>query len=114
MVNSNITIALKNDMIKYDIKEISIFKLSSLRRCEFKSIKNINIENKKLWLEILCPLCGKSHKYEYNIQEVLNSKLIVGGCKEIYIPLFYMGDKNKVLEKVKLFNRINNKVYALL
>lgn len=113
MINLNITIALKNHMAKYEIGEVSIFKLSSLKY-EFKSIKNISIENKQVYLEIMCPLCGENHKYEYNIQEVLNSKLIVGGCKEIYIPLFYIGDQDKVLEKVKIFNITNSTIYALL
>ncbi|WP_097026598.1 hypothetical protein [Clostridium peptidivorans] len=113
MINSNITIALKNHMIKYEIRKVSIFKLSSLKY-EINSIKNVIIENRQVCLEIVCPLCGQNHKYEYSIQEVLNSKLIVGGCKEIYIPLFYIGDQEKVLEKVKLFNSTNNKVYALL
>lgn len=113
MINSNITIALKNHMIKYEIREISIFKLSSLKY-EFDSIKNVSIQDRQVCLEIVCPLCGRNHQYEYSIQEFLNSKLIVGGCKEIYIPLFYIGNHKKVIEKVKLFNSTNNKIYALL
>lgn len=112
MINSNITIALKNHMIKYKIREVSIFKLSSLKY-EIDSIRNVSIESRQVCLEIACPLCAQNHRYEYSIQEVLNSKLIIGGCKEIYIPIFYIGDHKKVIEKVKLFNSTNNKVYAL-
>lgn len=107
------TIALKNNEGEYDIKSISIFRTNnfnvsfSLAHSKFKNSKDII-------MKVKCPLCGNYHSYKFPITDFFKRELIVGGCELIGMPLFYIGNKNKIEEKINKINKIEKKVCAYI
>jgi hypothetical protein len=98
------TIALKNNNGGYDVSVISVFNAA---RSKSKSGQNIN-------LKVRCPLCGGTHAYKYSLHEFCTKTLIVGGCEFTGMPLFYLGDNQRVHEKINRINRIDKKICAYI
>lgn len=73
-----------------------------------------NIENKQIFFKMKCPLCGKIHRYSYNIKEFFKRQMIVCGCECFGIPLFYIGNKEKVRERVTKHNELKEKMYMMM
>jgi len=106
------TIAVKNDQGGYDIKNISIFDVNVLNVCF--SLTHSKKCSKNIIIKVKCPLCGNFHSYKYGTADFLKRDLIVGGCELIGMPLFYLGNKIKVEQKVDKYNKIEKKVCAYI
>lgn len=96
------TIALKNNNGGYDVSGISVFNAA---RSKSKSGQSIN-------LKVRCPLCGGVHTYKYSLHEFCSKTLIIGGCEFTGLPLFYLGDRARVQEKISRISKIEKKICA--
>lgn len=112
LFNTDISIALKNFEGFYDLETFSIFETNKISE-NFTSLEIKNC-NKIISFKVRCPHCGKYHNYKYSINEFIKKELIVGGCEILGLPLFYMGNYNKVNKKVSRHNNINKQLYAMI
>lgn len=113
LINSKISIALKNAYDQYEIKEISIFEMEKLKMA-FPCIQINSIGHKQIIFTIKCPLCGEVHYFKYNINEFLKREVIIGGCETLGIPLFYIGNESKVNERINKVNEQKSDLLAML
>ncbi|MDP4177269.1 MAG: hypothetical protein Q8900_02880 [Bacillota bacterium] len=110
--NSNVCIALKNDFGGYDIKNISLFDIKKIETI-FTNFKIVINKNKEVVITLKCPICYNYHTYRYNINELFNREMNIGGCDVLGMPVFFIGDYNKIIEKVNKFIEVNSKMYAM-
>jgi hypothetical protein len=112
LLNTDISIALKNYSGCYDLKRFSIFEINQINK-SFTSLE-VKIYGKTISFEFKCSLCGKYHYYKYGINELIKKEIIVGGCEVLGLPLFYLGNYDKVKTIVNKHNNTNKQVYAML
>lgn len=112
LFNTDISIALKNFQGFYDIETFSVFEINKINK-NFTSLEIKNY-NKAIFFKVKCPHCGKHHNYKYSINEFIKKELIIGGCEVLGLPLFYMGDYNRVNKRVSRYNNINKQLYAMI
>lgn len=112
LLNTDISIALKNFYGQYDINRFSLFERNKINR-NFISLQ-VKVNNNGIMLKLRCPLCGKYHYYRYSLNEFIKKSLIVGGCEVLGMPLFYVGSYDKVKQRVRRHNQINKKLYAMI
>jgi hypothetical protein len=113
LINSQISIAIKNAYDQYEIKEISIFEIEKLK----KVLPCIQIKtkgHKDFNFTIRCPLCSEEHSFKYNINEFLKREVVIGGCETLGIPLFYIGNKSKVHERIDKVNEQKSDIIAMI
>lgn len=106
--NSLITIALKDELGMYNIKNTDIFKLKKIN----KSLNNLEIEfkNKEVSIKFKCPACGKHHHFKYHVSDMFNQEVIICGCNTLGIPVLFMGNKEKVSNITGKYNEISKKL----
>lgn len=112
VLNTNISIALKDFNGCYVLQKFSIFETNELNK-SFSSL-GVEIYDKTLCFKVKCSLCGKYHYYKYNINELIKKGLTVGGCEVLGLPLFYIGRYEKVNQIVSRHNNINKQICAML
>jgi hypothetical protein len=113
LLDTDMSIALKNIYGTYDINNFSLFETDKINR-SFTSLKVKVRNNKEIIFKIKCPICGKYHSYKYGINEFIKRRFIVGGCEALGTPLFYIGTYDKVMQKVNQVKNINKQVYAMI
>lgn len=106
------TVAVKNNQGGYDIKNISIFEANDFNVCF--SLAHSKKSSKNIIIKVKCPLCCNYHTYKYSTSDFLKRDLIVGGCELIGMPLFYLGNRIKVEQKVNKYNKIEKKICAYI
>lgn len=111
ILETNRTMALKNVEGTYDIKKISLFG-NGLQDISVSITSQESESGSTVVLKIICPLCGSVHSYKYNVQDFVCRPIIAGGCDFTGMPLFYMGDPEKVINKIDKIKKINKKIYA--
>lgn len=113
LIESNKCFAIKNEYGKYLLKEVSLFNLKDLTNI-VTSVKDVKVIEKELSLHVECPICGNIHVYTYSIKDLLvYNRLIVGGCKLLNNPIFYIGSYEKVKRRIITYNEINKNIYAM-
>lgn len=112
LLDMDISIALKNFSGSYDVKNFSLFETSKIGE-RFPSLK-LKTVNKGISIEIKCPVCEGFHYYRYSFNELIKRELIVGGCEVLGIPLFYIGNYDKVKQRVDRCNNVNRSLYAMM
>jgi len=113
LLNTDVSIALKNFYGDYDINRFSLFETNRINE-NFISLKVKVQNNREIILMVKCPICGKEHYYKYSVNEFVRRKLIIGGCEALGEPLFYIGKYDKVSEKISQFRNINSRIYAMI
>ena len=113
LIDTNISIALRNTYGSYDIKEFSIFELVNLKEVA-EELKINTSKNKYVTLNVNCPLCGKYHDYKYSSFELINREVIIAGCEELAIPVLFIGKSFKVKERINRYKEINTKILAMI
>lgn len=113
LLDSNISIAIKDESGKYIIKNTCFFKLKELNK-EITSLNSIKIFNGEILFNICCPLCGESHCYTYSLKELISRDILIGGCDEIGIPVFYIGNYEKIRKRILNYDNINKDIYAMI
>lgn len=110
--NLNVCIALKNDFGGYNIKNVSLFNIKKIETV-FTDFKVVINKNKEVIITLKCPICHNYHTYRYNINELFKREMSIGGCEVLGMPVFFIGDYNKITQQVNKFIEINNKMYAM-
>ncbi|WP_125153334.1 hypothetical protein [Clostridium rectalis] len=111
IICTNISLALKNIRGEYDLKDVSLFEIKNKISTSFKNIK---VVDKYIEFRVYCPLCEGYHNYKYKLKDIFKNNLIVGGCEELGLPLFYIGSHDRINKKIAEYNNINNTIYAML
>lgn len=111
--NTNIAIALKNFSGEYEIKELTIFEMENLNK-SFPSIEvNIN-KSTEIVMKVKCPLCLGYHFYNYTVNDIIKRHMVIGGCEELGIPIFFIGKSNNVEQKVSEYKQSIKELYAMI
>jgi hypothetical protein len=113
LINSQISIAIKNAYDKYEIKEISIFEIEKVKKY-FSCVQIKTKGHREFSFTIKCPLCSEIHSYKYNINEFLKREVVIGGCETLGIPLFYIGNESKVHERIDKVNDQKSDIIAMI
>lgn len=113
LLNTDVSIALKSFYGDYDINIFSLFETNRINE-NFTSLKVKVQNNRQIILKVKCDLCGKDHYYKYSVNEFIRRKLIVGGCEVLGEPLFYIGNYDKVNQKITQFKNVNRDIYAMI
>lgn len=113
LVDTSITIAVKNCMAQYDMRKIDVFTLKYIS-LYFNDLYAECVCSKEIHLKIKCPICGEYHKYEYKIKNLTKGIICIGGCENIGSPIVFLGKSNKVEEKINKYKEVNKKIYVML
>lgn len=110
--STSYSVAFKNCNGKYDISELSLFKIENLN----EQLKNVNVDfkNKEINIKVKCHLCEGYHIYKYNLKKLKTCKLIIGGCTTLGEAIFIIGKNNEVQSYVNKQETIIKKIYAML
>ena len=111
--DTNIAMALKNSKGEYKIEELTIFEIESMNN----RFPSLNIElNKGNEIVIMakCPLCGEGHLYHYNVNELLKRNMVIGGCEQLALPIFFIGKNQKVIQKVTEHRQTIKRIHAMI
>lgn len=112
ILDTSISVALKDEFGKYDIKNINLFKINEANSL-FKFMK-IKLNNKNtVMISLRCPLCGKWHTFNCCVSNVISQELVVCGCKTLGMPVLFVGNNGEVKARVKQYNKINKEIYAI-
>lgn len=111
--NTEIGIALKGYEGQYDIKTLTVFEIERINR-RFASLEAKLDRNKNVKVKARCPLCGEYHQYYYSINDFLKRDMVIGGCEKLGMPIFYIGNKGKVSERINQFNEARRNIYAMI
>jgi hypothetical protein len=113
LCNTNLSLALKNQLGKYEMLNFTIFQIKILEK-QFENL-NVNlINNSEISIKLKCPFCSKYHYYKFKINDFRNTKMFIGGCENLGLTIFFIGDFKKVSETIKRHNEIDNMVYAMI
>jgi hypothetical protein len=105
--------ALKNSNGEYKIEELTIFEIESMNT----RFPSLNVELQKcneIIITVKCPLCGEFHFYHYNINELLKRNMVIGGCEQLALPIFFIGKNQKVIQKVKEHRQTIKRIRAMI
>lgn len=113
LFNTEISIALKDSFGRYEIIDFSIFDFTKINnRYNWLQIK-LN-KNKQIVFNVKCILCGKNHYYRYSVCDIVKRDILIGGCEVLGIPLFYIGNKEKVLQKIGRYVESNSIISSMI
>lgn len=111
--NTALRIAVKNEMGQYEEKQISLFELYNIHE-KYGNLEISNNRSREIKFKIKCPICNRTHYYRYSLIELMKREMIVSGCEIIGIPVFFIGNNEKVIERINKYKEINKKVYAMI
>ena len=112
VIDTNYAIAFRSIYGNFDFNEATLFNLE--RDNEGVSNLRINTRNKEITIFIKCPICCKHHNYRYNLSEIINNTLIIGGCEEVGIPVFYLGNSSKVRQRISKYNQMKIETLGMI
>ena len=111
--DTNIAMALKDCNGQYNVVEMTIFELESMNT-KFSSLNVELHRGNEILIEVKCCLCGENHSYHYNIKELLKTNMVIGGCEQLALPIFFIGKNEKVIEKANKHRQTIEKIYAMI
>ena len=98
--DTNIAMALKNSNGQYKVEELTIFEIESMNT-KFPSLNVELHKGNEILIKVKCSLCGEYHFYHYNINELLKRNMVIGGCEQLALPIFFIGKNRKSYRKSK-------------
>lgn len=112
ILDTSISIALKNQFGQYDIKSTSLFKIKEANN--LSELMKIDLKNKNtVIIKAKCPLCSKWHSFNFCVNDMINQELILCGCKTLGTPVLFIGEDKNVRSRVKKYNKIIKETYAI-
>ena len=111
--DTNIAMALKNSNGQYKVEQLTIFEIESINT-KFPSLTLKVNKGNEIVIKVKCSLCAEYHLYHYNISELLKRNMVIGGCEELALPIFFIGKSQKVIEKVNDHRKTIEKIYAMI
>lgn len=111
--DTNIAMALKNSNGQYKVYEMTIFEIESVNT-RFSSLNLKVSKGNEIVMKVKCSLCGEYHSYYYNIVELLKRDMVIGGCEQLALPIFFIGKNRKVIEKANEHRKTIEKIYAMI
>lgn len=112
IIDTVVSIAFKNCVDKYDIKRFSIFNINDISM-HFETIQVKRNNDNEFEFKVKCPICGEEHYYNYKIDNLIKETMVIGGCEKIGVPIFFIGKREKVEEKINKYEEVNKKIYAM-
>ncbi|QGU94125.1 hypothetical protein GOM49_02295 [Clostridium bovifaecis] len=112
LIDTVVSAAFKNSLGQYDIKRISIFNITDMYKY-FNCIEVNSVLSREIQLKIKCPICEEHHYYCYDITHLIKGSMVIGGCEKLGYPVFFIGNKEKVEEKINKYKEVNEKIYAM-
>lgn len=113
LVDTLITVAFKNSFEQYNLRRISVFEITNID-LYFNIIECKKINKKELKILIKCPICGENHSYTYKFNDFIKRSMVIGGCEKLGLPVFYIGNREKVEEKINKYKEIRKEIYAMI
>lgn len=113
ILDTNIAMALKDSNGQYKVEELTIFEIESMRT-KFPCLYVKLNKGDEILIEVKCSLCGDYHSYHYNINELLKTNMVIGGCEQLALPIFFIGKNEKVIKKVNEHRQTIEKIYAMI
>nr|WP_272507503.1 hypothetical protein [Clostridium aestuarii] len=92
---------------------LPVFKITNLPTY-FSGLQINYIDSKEIQINVKCPICGECHNYTYNIVEFIKGTMIIGGCEKIGLPIFFIGNTEKVEQKINKYKEVNEKIHAMI
>lgn len=112
ILNTRVTIAYKNDLGFYDVKNVDIFKLGSEN--PFTLFELSIYKRKEFLIRAKCPLCGGHHDYRFNICSLLTKGIAIGGCDLVGEPIVIIGKEKGVIDLIYKYKEVNIRIPALI
>lgn len=113
LVDTEVSAAFKNSLGQYEVKRMSIFSIADIHKYFIGLDIKCNF-NGEMELKVKCPLCGEYHFYSYDIVSVIKGGMVIGGCEILGYPVFFIGNKKKIEEKINRYKEVNKKIQAML
>ena len=113
ILDTNIAMALKESNGQYKVEELTIFELECMKS-KFPCLHVKIRKGSEMLIKVKCSLCGEYHSYHYNINELLKTNMVIGGCEQLALPIFFIGKNEKVIKKVNEHRQTIEKIYALI
>ena len=113
LIRTDITMAMKRSNGNYDIKDITLFDMLKLKDLdnEFEIDSN---RAREATIKVKCPVCGKNHEYKYNFSDMLNRNIIIGGCENFGVPIFYVGKRKSIMQRVDRYKQVNSEILGII
>lgn len=112
ILNTKVTIAYKNDLGFYNVKNVNVFRLGN--EDPFASFKLSIYRRKEFLIRAKCPLCGEYHNYRFNIYSLLTKGIAIGGCDIVGEPIVIIGKERNVIDLIDKYKEVNIRIDALI
>lgn len=113
ILDTSIAVALKDSEGEYKIEELTIFEMESMNT-RFASLSVELNKGNEIVIKVKCPLCSDYHFFHYNINELLKRNMVIGGCEQLALPIFFIGKNVKVIEKVNEHRQTIKTIRAMM
>lgn len=105
LFDDKVCVAFKNFDGQYIVNDFSVFELNNINQ-DFTWVK-FKMDSKNISISVQCPICGEKHIYKYTISDFVKRQVIIGGCENFAIPVFYIGNDKKVRRHVDRYNEVS-------
>lgn len=113
LFDSEISIGYKDYSGQYKISRFSLFELEKMNN-ESSYLEIKLLKSKEISIKYKCPFCCNIHKFSYTISDFVKREIVVGGCENLGLPLFFIGNRENIEQIVEKYRKVNEKLYAML
>lgn len=111
--DTKLSLAVKNEFGQYEIREFTLFDMYNINSI-FKNLEFRSNKNREIKFKIKCPICNNYHYYSFKIKNFYNIGMMIGGCEILGLPLFFLGERKKVNERINKYKVISKENYIMV